>query len=503
MNNIKLSQITTCYPDGFSVSIVKVETNIKKGIPRNIIVGQPDLAIKESIDRIKIAIENSGFIFPMQNLLINLSPAEFKKRGSFFDLPIIVSILVATKQIKINLDLNETVILGEVGLDGSIKRVTGILNILISLKNTEYKKIIIPQDNKWEASIITGIKIYPIQNIRQLQELSESIDHTIGTKINYKKPNLPEISLYQYQLIAFRGLQIAIAGRHHMMMIGSPGSGKTMISKLGKILQPPLDMDEIGEILRIESIQGNGKELIIKRPFRAPHHTSSEIAIVGGGNQIKMGEITLAHQGILYLDELAEFKPRVIQSLREPMEEQVITISRANGRITYPAEFLLFCSSNPCPCGYHSSREKNCLCSPKQVRNYISRFNGPFLDRIEIEIELYKEDELNKKTIISLNDVYRSICNAVERQKLRYSKSTKKYNGYCKYYMEDLLKIHPAANSVYKSLVNEYSLRKIHTFKKISRTIADLDESEYILEKHAYESLQYCNLQKLFLDLAA
>ena len=484
------------YQDGLDVNPVIIETNIRKGIPRNTITGQADFSVKESMDRIRVALESGGFVFPLQNIVINLSPADLKKKGSQFDLPIAISILLATTQIESGFIDFKTVILGEIGLDSKIHPVKGFINLLIKLKEAGFKKFIVPHENCKEGSVVSGIDLFPISRLYDIKySLKSNIPVTRAQDLQ-KIRVLPEISLYENQLVAFRALVVSVTGRHHMMLIGSPGSGKTKLIKLARLLQPDMDQEEVAELLRIESLKNSSisySNIELQRPFRSPHHTSSEVSIVGGGNQIQMGEITMAHQGILFLDELGEFKPRVIQALREPMEEQRITISRANYRATYPASFLLLCATNPCPCGYHRDRAATCVCSSGKIKNYISRFNGPFLDRIEMMVELYGGENKNKKSI-SLNKIKEDIQQAIGRQRIRFAhNSSVKFNGNIKYYEDDLLDISHSSRKLIHSLQENMSLRRLFSLKKISRTIADLAHSEQIENIHVYEALQYCS----------
>ena len=505
MSKKNYARIYSCHLSGFSVNLVKVEANIKKGIPKNSIVGSPDLSIRESMDRIRIAVENSGFHYPLQNILVNLSPAGLKKSGSFFDLPIITAILVATAQINPGDLVDNAVFIGEAGLDGSVKGIAGIINILLFLKSEGFKNAIIPSENSYEASVVKGINTIPISSIQDLSGLANPVLNDHVFQIKRPGRNLPEISLYDYQLIAFRAMQIALAGRHHIMFMGSPGSGKTMISRLARLLQPEIDEYEFSEILRIDSLKGrliDEKSITVERPFRSPHHTSSEAAIVGGGNHLQMGEITRAHMGILFLDELGEFKPRVIQALREPMEERKITISRASGNVTYPSSFQLICSTNPCPCGYYKSRERICLCNTGKIKNYLARFNGPFLDRIDLYTELYKKENA-RSAKVSLENCYAEIQSAIAMQKKRFAKAENQYNSFCTHFETNLLQLDKTAQHCVETMENEYSLRKIHSIKKTARTIADLECSDTVLEKHILEALHYANPANVYLRTAA
>ncbi|MCP5512037.1 MAG: YifB family Mg chelatase-like AAA ATPase [Leptospiraceae bacterium] len=490
--------------EGLNSRIIKIEVNIKRGIPRFLLVGLATASVRESSERVRIAIENSGFEFPLQNILVNLSPAGIKKDSSWFDLPIAVSILFLSGQIQFNEPMDNFLFLGELGLDGKIKPMKGIVNILSGLLSSDFQKIVLPYENRLE-SIFSGKKIYPIQNLSEINEIFSGERSPYVHTISKKPPaqNIKDIECFPSQYLSIRKLMISLAGRHHLLLVGSPGNGKTMISNLSKQLAPELRDSEYIDVLKIKSLQEHlfsESSFQLNRPFRSPHHTSSDISITGGGKTISAGEVTLAHRGILFLDELCEFKSSVIQSLREPMEEGSITISRANYHLTYPASFLLIAATNPCPCGFLFSRNQACICSAEKIRKYLSKISGPFLDRIDIQDILEPgESEKNKKMTLSLSDIQSKIEKASRRQEERFKNKIIHYNGEIHINPEEYIEFDVQSKTVLNEIKNQkgISIRKFFKIQKISRTIADLDDSDTIREEHVLEAYQ---INKTFLS---
>ncbi|MBE7411326.1 MAG: YifB family Mg chelatase-like AAA ATPase [Leptospiraceae bacterium] len=503
--NSKMAYLFSSSLDGLIAKIVQVEINIKRGIPRFSVVGLAAASIKEATDRVRIAIENSGFEFPLQNILVNLSPAGAKKDGSWFDLPIALGILKSSGQIESNFPYNEFLILGELGLDGSVRPLKGITNILLSLKHTQFTSVIVPEENKLEASLINFLNVYTISHLSEINEILsyEKIKEPHQKRKTHTMFPKGNIHVYNDQILALRAIEISLAGHHHLLMIGSPGSGKSMLAKLAKLISPPLSDSEFLDVLRIKSSNEhiiNENFLNIRRPFRSPHHTASDISIVGGGRDLKMGEVTLAHRGILFLDELGEFKPHVIQSLREPMEEGKITISRVNGHLTYPSSFIFVGATNPCPCGYYLSNQTECICSKQKIRNYFSKFSGPFLDRIDLEIELYLTSD-RRTTNIDLEEISTRIQKVRKIQEIRFAKSHTEFNGRVKSEEIDRLFNFDEKSKKLINSINQNpsrSLRKLSALKKTARTIADILNSEKVQEEHLYEAMVYQSFAKYF-----
>lgn len=498
--------------EGVEARIIQIEMNLKRGIPRFQIVGLALGSTRESSERVRIALENSGFQFPMMNILVNLSPAGVKKEASWFDLGIAVALLRLSGQLNFKLDWHKTLFLGEFGLDGSIKPIKGLSNLLLSKAVQKFQTVVFPEENKWEASISENLRLIPISHLSELRETLTKTEKEFKEKFYFqaKKPNLGTVNIFQDQMIAFRTLSIAVAGKHHSLLVGVPGAGKTMLARLIGSLQPPMNRKEFEEVLKIRSLYQllPQKEILeLERPFRSPHHTSSDVSMIGGGRNMKVGEVTLSHNGILFLDEVGEFKPQVIQALREPLEEGKVTLSRVNYHLTLPASFLFIGATNPCPCGYLGSLEYECKCSAIKVQKYLSRLSGPFLDRIDFIINIQPfANSKRQKISISLNEVYEKITKAKQIQELRYANSDYNFNGeitgrhvelYCEMKEE-------AKKMIDRFLYDpNLSLRRIVKLQKISRTIADLDEESLINENHVLEAYQYMSQERTFYKLAA
>ena len=378
---------------GIDAYIVTVEVDVADGLPAFSTVGLPDSAIKESKDRVTAAIKNSGFFFPSSRITANLAPAHIRKAGSAFDLPIAVGVMAATNQVDIS-SLESTMILGELALDGNIRGIQGGLPIAIAAKHNGVKNIILPAENAKEAAIIEGLKVFPVEN------LSETVAFLNSAKDIPPEPPTLSTAVEQQDTASFhdlidvkgqehvkRAVEVAAAGGHNLIMIGPPGSGKTMIAKRISSILPALSVDESLETTKIQSIIGilpSDTPLVMTRPFRSPHHTISDAGLIGGGNVPRPGEVSLSHNGVLFLDELPEFRRNVLEVMRQPLEDGHVTISRAAASLTYPANFMLVAAMNPCPCGFFSDPNRECKCSPNQIQTYVSRISGPLLDRIDI-----------------------------------------------------------------------------------------------------------------------
>ena len=501
-----VNKVTTATVIGLNAYEVSVETDVQNGLPSFSVVGLPDAAVNEARDRVRSAVKNSGFTFPNRKIVINLAPADLKKAGTSFDLPSAMGILIEEGVLETE-QLKDYAFAGELSLNGDFRGVRGVLPIVMGLKEIGVKNVIVPEANAKEAALIDGINVFGANC------LGDVVNHFIETPLKQFKIDIntylsdtKENFEYDFKDVkgqqkAKRALEIAAAGGHNLLMTGSPGSGKTLMAKCFASILPPLELSEALELTKIYSICGllsADKPLMTKRPFRAVHHTASANGIIGGGSNPMPGEITLAHRGVLFLDEMVEFPRNVLEVLRQPLEDGEIVISRAKHSIKYPAKFMLLGAMNPCPCGYKGDREKQCTCSEFMVSRYLAKLSGPLLDRIDLQIEVPR---LTANELLNIDnnaepsaEIRKRVIKARQIQAERYKNENILTNSEL---TSELIKkycpIDEQSQAIFKTAIVKYQLsgRRYDRILKLARTIADLDNSRDIQQSHLMQALQY------------